>query len=100
MADREAETGDRPMSVSNSDSPSRLPTGNEPPAQALLGYMKWFSEERWCAGWLIGLQTEMARSNDPAFNRLVEQAGGWWLWPDGADGVVFRPGSLAELRAS
>jgi hypothetical protein len=55
-----------------------IPTGDGPPAQALLGYMKWFSEERWCAGWLIGLHTEMARVNDPPFNWLVDQpeAGG------------------------
>jgi hypothetical protein len=31
-----------------------IPTGDGPPAQALLGYMKRFSEERWRAGWLIG----------------------------------------------
>jgi hypothetical protein len=42
-----------------------IPTGDGPPAQALLGYMKWFSEERWCAGRLIGLHTEMAGINDP-----------------------------------
>jgi hypothetical protein len=34
---------------------NNIQSGDEPPAQALLGYMKWFSEERWCAGWLIGL---------------------------------------------
>jgi hypothetical protein len=50
---------------------SDIPTGDQPPAQALLGYMKWFSEERWCAGWLIGLHTEMARINDQPFNWLV-----------------------------
>jgi hypothetical protein len=38
---------------------NHLPAGEEPAAQALLGYMKWFSEERWCAGWLIGLDTEI-----------------------------------------
>ena len=88
------------MSVPKSDSLNRLPTGDEPPAQALLGYMKWWSEERWCAAWLIHLHTEMARINDPAFNWLVEQAGGWWWWPDRADGVVFQPGSLTELRGN
>jgi hypothetical protein len=77
---------------------SDIPTGDEPPAQALLGYMKWFSEVRWCAGWRIGLHTEMARINDQPFNWLVEQAGGWWWWPDGADAAVFQPGSLSELR--
>lgn len=59
--------------------------------------MKWWSEERWCAGWLIGLHIEMARAEDPAFNWLVEQAGGWWWWPDDADDVSFRAGSRADL---
>ena len=76
-----------------------IPTGDEPQAQALLGCMKWFSEERWCAGWLIGLHAEMARLNNPPFSWLVEQAGGWWWWPDGAADVVFQPGSLNELQA-
>ncbi len=71
--------------------------GDEPAAQALLGYMKWFSEERWCAGWLIGLQVEMARLADPAFKWLVEQAGGWWWWPEGASDVSFQTGSLSDL---
>jgi hypothetical protein len=86
------------MSESEWDGSTRFRSSDEPPAQALLGYMKWFSEERWCAAWLIHLHTEMARADDPAFNWLVEQAGGWWWWPDGADGVVFQPGPLTELR--
>jgi hypothetical protein len=82
-----------------SESSGRRATGDEPPAQALLGYMKWWSEEGHCAGWLIDLHTAMARADDPAFSWLVEQAGGWWWWPDGADDVAFRPGSFDELRA-
>jgi hypothetical protein len=42
----------------------------------------------------------MAHADDPVFNWLVEQAGGWWRWPEDADRVVFWPGSPAELRAS
>jgi hypothetical protein len=79
---------------------NNIPAGEEPPAQALLGYMKWWSEERWCAGWLIGLHTELARAEDPAFNWLVEQAGGWWWWPDDAADVSFQAGSLVELRGA
>jgi hypothetical protein len=51
-------------------------------------------------GGLVDLQAVMAHADDPVFGRLVEQAGGWWRWPEDADGVVFRPGSPAELRAS
>jgi hypothetical protein len=79
---------------------NHVPTGKEPPAQALLGYMKWYSEEWWCAGWLIGLHTGLARVEDPAFNWLVEQAGGWWWWPEGAADVSFHAGSLVELRGA
>ena len=81
-----------------------IQSGDEPPAEALLGYMKWFSEERWCvseerwcAGWLIGLHVEMARLDDPAYKWLVEQAGGWWRWPEGAHDVSFQAGSLVDL---
>ena len=85
----------------NRDYPERPQTtkGDEPPAKALMGYMKWWSEERYCAGWLVDLHHALARADDPAFDWLVEQAGGWWWWPEGADGVAFQPGSLDELRA-
>ena len=76
---------------------NNIPTGDDPPAQALLGYMNWFSEERWCAGWLIGLHTEMARLIDPAYKWLVEPAGGSWWWPEGASDVSFQAGSLLDL---
>lgn len=88
------------MSVPKSDSRGRGLTGDEPQAHALLGYMNRCSEERWCAGGLIGLHTEMARINDPAFDWLVEQAGGRSWRSGGADDVVFQPGSLAELRGT
>jgi hypothetical protein len=87
------------MTSDHSQSSGRRVTGDEPPAQALLGYMKWWSEEGHCAGWLIDLQLAMARADDPAFSWLVEEAGGWWWWPEGADDVAFRPGSVDELRA-
>lgn len=90
---RQAVTRDRRNRVAESDTT----VGDGPAAQALLGYMKWFSEERWCAGWLIGLHVEMARLDDPAFKWLVEQAGGWWWWPEGASDVSFQAGSLSDL---
>jgi hypothetical protein len=85
--------------MTSEQSSGRRGTGDEPPARALLGYMKWWSEEGHCAGWLIDLHLTMARADDPAFSWLVEQAGGWWWWPEGADDVAFRPGSVDELRA-
>lgn len=87
------------MSAAESASSEGLAKSAEPAAQALLGYMKWWSEEHYCAGWLIELQNVLARADDPAFSWLVEQAGGWWCWPEDADEVAFRPGSLDELRA-
>jgi hypothetical protein len=88
------------MNTNESRSSSTRSKGDEPPAQALLRYMEWWSEEHYCAGWLVDLQTVMAHADDPVFNWLVEQAGGWWRWPEDADRVVFWPGSPAELRAS
>jgi hypothetical protein len=85
------------MNASQSERPE-FARGNEPPAQALMGYMKWWSEERHCAGWLIDLHRVLARADDPAFDWLVEQAGGWWWWPENAQDVAFEPGSLDELR--
>jgi hypothetical protein len=64
------------MNANESDSSSTRSQGDEPPAQALLRYMEWWSEEHYCAGWLVHLQTVMARADDPVFNWLVEQAGG------------------------
>ncbi|MGO9884277.1 MAG: hypothetical protein ACLPV4_14820 [Solirubrobacteraceae bacterium] len=88
------------MNAHESESSSTRLTGEEPPGQALLRYMEWWCEANSWAGWQIDLQIAMARAEDPAFNWLVEQAGGWWWWPSDVDGVVFRPGSLAELRAT
>ena len=77
---------------------SYIATGDEPAALALVGYMKWFTEERWCAGWLNGLRVAMARLDDPGYKWLVRQAGGWWWWAEGAHDVSFQSGSLADLE--
>lgn len=47
-----------------------------PPQEALLGYMEGQSEARWAAGWLSHL--DEALQGDPAYDWLVEQAGGTW----------------------
>jgi len=62
-----------------------LPLG--PPQKALLGYMRWWSEDTYCAGWLHDLENAMV--GDSAYDWLVEQAGGTFTWTD--NGEVFVP---------
>ena len=57
---------------------------NDPARMALLGYMEWASEERWCAGWLRHLHE--ALQGDPAYDWLVSNAGGTWAYPEEAEG--------------
>jgi hypothetical protein len=47
--------------------------------EALLAYMEWWSEETYCAGWLVNLPDTMARAEIKAFRFLVEKSGGWYI---------------------
>jgi hypothetical protein len=42
--------------------------------EVLHDWMAYQSEERWCAGWLIGLAKSL--KGDPTYDWLVEKAGG------------------------
>lgn len=74
--------------------------GDTPAARALLGYMLWWSEENYCAGWLRGLEREML--SDDAYRWLVEQAGGWWTFNESRESgdppYLFVSGAVADLR--
>jgi hypothetical protein len=48
------------------------------PQKALLSFMESQSEERFAAGWLSSL--DQALKGDDAFDWLVEEAGGYWIW--------------------
>lgn len=63
---------------------------------ALLRYMEWTSEERWCAGWRHDLEhvlwDEVVAGQDDVLRELAAGAGGWWAWDDAADqGRRFLP---------
>lgn len=69
--------------------------------KALLRYMEWESEERWCAGWLTDLEhilwDEVITGKDDVLRELAEDARGWWTWDDAAeDGRRFVPASEWE----
>jgi hypothetical protein len=70
---------------------------------ALLRFMEWWSEEHWCAGWLIDLEHQMAlqatSADRGAFEWLVQRAGGWWTY-DSEAGNRFVIGTFAELTAA
>ncbi len=88
-------------------------TGEEA-RRALRVYMEQLSQDRWCAGWLIGLEYELwdqvecrraglgpPRTTGPfapppewdldadTLAWLADQARGWWRWPDQGTGPVF-----------
>jgi hypothetical protein len=72
----------------------------------LLGLMTGISEERWCAGWMRDLETQLWRArNGETFEGgpsivtqrqadllrlLSEEAGGWWAFDD-THGPIFLP---------
>lgn len=75
-------------------------------AEHLRFIMSNISEDRWCAGWLIGLEFELwpyvnGEKTPPEddwglrdmsrLKRISEKAGGWWMWVgEGVDsGEVF-----------
>ena len=67
---------------------------------ALLGFMRYVSEDRWATVWDRDLEYALL---DPRYKRdletyrwLVEQAGGWFTY-DGA--TRFVPGAFDELAA-
>lgn len=69
-----------------------LPTPQE---RALLVFMEAESESRWCAGWLHDLHLEL--KGDPAYDWLVEQAGGYWTWAgEGEEGAVNVSGRILK----
>jgi hypothetical protein len=49
--------------------------------KALLSYMEWRSEERYCAGWLHNLHIEIFERDEVA-QWLRKKAGGYWKWND------------------
>lgn len=64
----------------------------------LLREMERMSEERWAAGWYLGIehmlwremQDQNNQSEDAEILRyLHEQAGGWWIWDPRAQEAVF-----------
>lgn len=72
----------------------------------LAALMSDISEDRWCAGWLIGLEFILWDEKDPACMALSEKCGGWWAWfeadPDDAHtwGASFVPmGRWIEMVA-
>lgn len=75
--------------------------------QALLRFMEWWSEEYFCAGWLVDLEKAMTvRRDGPdarAFEWLVDQAGGWWVYEENRQAqadVRFVPGTFADLAVA
>ncbi|MBI4756018.1 MAG: hypothetical protein HY778_11530 [Betaproteobacteria bacterium] len=97
-----------------------LPLQRTAARHALRMCMEFISEDRWCAGWHIGLECMLWRdvhdwranpalsSEDEAFpdsaravartlSWLAEQADGWWIWPREGDGP--RVVSMSEWRA-
>lgn len=50
--------------------------------QVLLNYMEHASEDRWCAGWLTDLETALL--GDSAYESLVRELGGYWVWDGSA----------------
>ncbi len=68
---------------------------------ALLRYMRYWSEERWCASWRVGLEHALASLGDGfdsgAFVQLVERAGGWWAWDELQARPTFVEGSYSDL---
>jgi hypothetical protein len=73
-----------------------------PVREALLSYMRHWSQERWAAGWLDDLEQALVSWDDEThagtFEWLVERAGGWWTQELGAVNPRFVGGSYAELR--
>lgn len=67
---------------------------------ALRDKMSDYSEDRWCAGWLDGLEYSLwSLVKDGAvldvydercnFREMAEAVGGWFHWPEMADGPEF-----------
>lgn len=62
--------------------------------KALLRYMEWYSEDRYCAGWYIGIDELIERGEDDdcrAMQTLARLVGGWWRWAEDDLDVVFVP---------
>jgi hypothetical protein len=63
--------------------------------------MRYWSEERWCAQWRIGLEHALASFcpglDSGAFARLVKQAGGWWVWDEVQARPTFVEGVYGDL---
>ena len=58
-------------------------------ADQLLELMEDISEDRWCAGWLVGLEYELWEEvldgKLPVAKDLADVAGGWWIWSSEAE---------------
>ena len=57
----------------------------------LLIHMLVISEERYCAGWLAGLEHILWNEDSPEANDLHELAlicNGWWIWRDGKNEFI------------
>lgn len=72
--------------------------GDRGEAQALLSLMLGYSEDCYCATWLVDLEFILwTKATNPAdglgrsLARLSADAGGWWAWSDDDGDAVFVP---------
>jgi len=67
----------------------------EPLAGALARAMSDYSEEMWCAGWLIDLEyilwARVLEGEQADIKALADAAGGWIVWDDPDEGETFVP---------
>jgi len=82
-------------------------SGDLAPGDRLMRYMRWLSEERWCAGWYEGLEYDLWFALDrPTFpyslkviagvelatlRWLSRLADGWAIWSDDVREAVIVP---------
>lgn len=73
-------------------------SGREIHRLILLRVMRDLSEERYCSGWMIGLEHylwHLALQKNTEEGQILmycaEMSGGWWMWDDSKDGPLFVP---------